>query len=996
MRGVRGIGIGVLAAAIGLSGLTAAPAQADTGSSGAASATVADTVVTGTSIHLEGSGWVHPTDGGSVIGVKLDSQSIEPVAGPVTNPATGDPATGLGIWAAIGAEEDGSFSVDLDFPTPATTKPAIGEADWAVGTTHTLRLLTGSMKNGDTPRSVMLTFQVVAAPVEPTATATATTTATGANAGQVSVAVSGAGFTEGEKLTVSRDGTPLQWTSGRPATSYSEYTVGAAGTLSANVVFAPGVLRAGPLTLTITRSSDGAAPVEVSAAVIPGVSFGGGSTQGASGTLTLVALPADAVVSTVKVGDDTVAAGLTADSAGLATGDYTIPSDAALGTVPVVVSQTAPVAATYTSSVKVSPDPTTFGTDGFTITETADGAIEQGLYQSAYSAASDSLFVTTANVTTTSTIYKLDPQTLAVRASVVPAYVSGTSGAIWAAYGIGVDDVNGNVWVTNTRQNTVAVYRQSDLSLVKQFESGAVTHSRDVVYDAAHDRVYVSSANEGQSGDGYIAVFDAKTLEQLPNVAVHPRSEFNPVSLFLDKQSGKLWTVSLFHDKALWVDTNDPELPDTILTLPGLDVGGRGASGVAYDAGTNRLFVASQNNDELLVADASTGATIKEVPTGAGALNVDLDPVNRLAYVTNLSSASVTVTDFDGTKIANLPISKSNHVSVDGLGSAYVVNKDAGNKVYRITPKAAPEPEPVLTAATPTVSGKAQVGQKLTAVAGSWGPAPVSLAYQWLRNGKEITTATASSYVLTAADLGARIAVEVTGSKAGYPSVTKASATTAAVTAAAAPVAKVKPSISGTPAVGKTLTAKPGSWSLAGLTFSYQWLRDGKAISGATKPGYTVVSADVRAKLAVRVSAVRAGYATGTATSATVVAGKALTATPTPKVSGTAKVGKTLKLKAGSWKPSKVTLAYQWLRDGAAIKGATKASYKLVRADAGHQVSVRVTGSKSGYASVAKVSKAKAVAKYAATVKLTVPSTVKRSKQARVTVTVTAAVSKPT
>lgn len=211
-----------------------------------------------------------------------------------------------------------------------------------------------------------------------------------------------------------------------------------------------------------------------------------------------------------------------------------------------------------------------------------------------------------------------------------------------------------------------------------------------------------------------------------------------------------------------------------------------------------------------------------------------------------------------------------------------------------------------------------------------------------------------------------------------------------------APVATVKPSLSGTPAVGSTLTAKPGTWNTAGLAFTYQWLRNGTAIGGATKSTYRVVSADAGKSLSVRVTASKSGVPNGTATSAAVKAGKKLTKTPTPTISGKAKAGKTLKAKAGTWAPSKVTVKYQWLRDGQPIAKATKSSYKLGKADAGRKITVRVTGSKSGYVSVAKTSKAKSVAKVKATAKLTVPSKVAKGKQATVKVTVTAAASKPT
>ena len=124
--------------------------------------------------------------------------------------------------------------------------------------------------------------------------------------------------------------------------------------------------------------------------------------------------------------------------------------------------------------------------------------------------------------------------------------------------------------------------------------------------------------------------------------------------------------------------------------------------------------------------------------------------------------------------------------------------------------------------------------------------------------------------------------------------------------------------------------------------------------------------------------------------------GKALTKTPTPTISGTGKVGKTLKAKAGTWKPSKVKLKYQWLRDGEPIAKATKSSYKLAKADAGRKITVRVTGSKSGYVSVAKTSKAKSVAKVKAKVKLSLPKSVARGVPATAKVTVSAPVANPT
>ena len=82
---------------------------------------------------------------------------------------------------------------------------------------------------------------------------------------------------------------------------------------------------------------------------------------------------------------------------------------------------------------------------------------------------------------------------------------------------------------------------------------------------------------------------------------------------------------------------------------------------------------------------------------------------------------------------------------------------------------------------TPTISGAATVGQTLTAAAGAWTPGSVGFTYQWLRNGVAIGGATASTLTLTSADLGAVIAVAVTGSATGYAPVSITSDPTAAV-----------------------------------------------------------------------------------------------------------------------------------------------------------------------------------------------------------------------
>lgn len=92
-----------------------------------------------------------------------------------------------------------------------------------------------------------------------------------------------------------------------------------------------------------------------------------------------------------------------------------------------------------------------------------------------------------------------------------------------------------------------------------------------------------------------------------------------------------------------------------------------------------------------------------------------------------------------------------------------------------------------LTTSKPTINGSPVVGSTLTANPGSWGPAPVTLAYQWNRDGVAIPNATSSTYPVSSADVGARLTVTVTGTKTGYTTAARTSDPTSAVTAPTAP-----------------------------------------------------------------------------------------------------------------------------------------------------------------------------------------------------------------
>lgn len=68
-----------------------------------------------------------------------------------------------------------------------------------------------------------------------------------------------------------------------------------------------------------------------------------------------------------------------------------------------------------------------------------------------------------------------------------------------------------------------------------------------------------------------------------------------------------------------------------------------------------------------------------------------------------------------------------------------------------------------------------------------------------------------------------------------------------------APAATAAPAVTGTPTVGSALSCSAGGWAHEPLFLTYQWLRNGAAISGQTGTTYTVQAADEGTSLSCQV-----------------------------------------------------------------------------------------------------------------------------------------------
>ncbi len=206
--------------------------------------------------------------------------------------------------------------------------------------------------------------------------------------------------------------------------------------------------------------------------------------------------------------------------------------------------------------------------------------------------------------------------------------------------------------------------------------------------------------------------------------------------------------------------------------------------------------------------------------------------------------------------------------------------------------------EPLAATSAATITGTAKVGKVVSVEDPTWNEEGVEHAYQWLRDGSPIAGATTRTYTLTPEDYGRRILVKVTGSKEGWTDSTVDSQEVSPALGDALTFTS-QPSVSGTVALGRTLTALPGAWGSGDTpTFTYQWRRGGQVITGATSSTYVVSTDDLGSTLAVTVTATRAAYAPGLFTTSALPVAKLASAT-TLKGKKKARVGKPVRVKVG-------------------------------------------------------------------------------------------------
>ena len=246
---------------------------------------------------------------------------------------------------------------------------------------------------------------------------------------------------------------------------------------------------------------------------------------------------------------------------------------------------------------------------------------------------------------------------------------------------------------------------------------------------------------------------------------------------------------------------------------------------------------------------------------------------------------------------------------------------------------------------TPSLTGDLKVGTALSLTNVDSIPAS-TLSYEWFRSAQSVAGAATESYALTSADFNRNIAVRVQRNLWQLITVTYPTSASVKIGAGDLP-SNLQIQTSGTAVVdGTVLLSMPNLPD--GAEVIYRWSQVGKQGSHiAATNSFRAI--DLGAVFSITASVTSTGFNPRDYTiqlPAVVEASQNNSTSVT--ISGKYKVGSILMARSLGWS-SGSKLTYQWLRNKSVVKGATKASYKLVAADANAKLSCKVTATKLGY-----------------------------------------------
>ncbi len=188
-----------------------------------------------------------------------------------------------------------------------------------------------------------------------------------------------------------------------------------------------------------------------------------------------------------------------------------------------------------------------------------------------------------------------------------------------------VNEVNKG-FISDGRDNAVVVVDLTSFAILKKISLPS-TDEDGIIYDPFSKKVFVFNGDSKNT-----CVIDIHTLDLVKTIDLGGGPEFAVAD-------GKGLVFNNLEDMNCIkvIDTKTLEVKATYPLSP------CGApTGIAYDAGNERLFTGCRTNKGLSVVDARTGKVIITLPIGAGVDAVAYDPATKLVFASN-ADATVTI-----------------------------------------------------------------------------------------------------------------------------------------------------------------------------------------------------------------------------------------------------------------------------------------------------------------------------------------------------------------
>ena len=195
---------------------------------------------------------------------------------------------------------------------------------------------------------------------------------------------------------------------------------------------------------------------------------------------------------------------------------------------------------------------------------------------------------------------------------------------------IAYDPINGRMYVTNSRTNTVSVIDTNTHSLVGN-PITVGTNPRGIAYDPINGRMYVANF-----GSNTVSLIDTNTNRVIGG-AIEVGT--GPLSIAYDPEHQRMYATLLDNNSISIIDTRTNSLvgpPIKINTSP---------KDIAYDSGNGIMYITNFAENGLIYAINTTTNSLVGSPIEVDGIpqSIAFDSINQRIYVTNPGSDTISV-----------------------------------------------------------------------------------------------------------------------------------------------------------------------------------------------------------------------------------------------------------------------------------------------------------------------------------------------------------------